>query len=33
MSDEERMRVLRLVEEGKISPDQAADLLAAMEGR
>ena len=33
VSDEERMRVLRLVEEGKISPEQAADLLAAMEGR
>ncbi|RLC81938.1 MAG: hypothetical protein DRJ03_17475 [Chloroflexi bacterium] len=33
ISDEEQMRVLRLVEEGKISPEQAADLLAAMEGR
>jgi len=33
ISDEEQMRVLRLVEEGKISPGQAADLLAAMEGR
>lgn len=32
-SDEERLRVLRLVEEGKISPEQAADLLAALEGR
>ena len=30
---EERMRVLRLVEEGKITPQQAADLLAALEGR
>jgi hypothetical protein len=32
-SDEERMRVLRMVEDGKISPEQAADLLAALEGR
>ena len=32
-TDEERMRVLRLVEEGKVSPEQAADLLAALEGR
>ena len=32
-TDEERMRVLRLVEEGKVTPDQAADLLAALEGR
>lgn len=33
ISDEERLRVLRLVEDGKISPEQAASLLAAMEGR
>jgi hypothetical protein len=33
VTDEERMRVLRLVEEGKITPEQAADLLAAMEGQ
>jgi hypothetical protein len=33
VSDEERMRVLRMVEEGKIAPEQAADLLAALEGR
>jgi len=32
-TDEERMRVLRLVEEGKITPEQAADLLAALEGQ
>jgi len=32
-TDAERMRVLRLVEEGKITPEQAADLLAALEGR
>jgi len=32
-TDEERLRVLRLVEQGKITPDQAADLLAALEGR
>ena len=32
-TDEERMRVLRLVEEGKITPEQAAELLAALEGR
>ena len=33
VTDEERMRVLRMVEEGKLSPEQAADLLAALEGR
>ncbi|MBN1179726.1 MAG: hypothetical protein JXD18_10960 [Anaerolineae bacterium] len=33
VSDEERMRVLRMVEEGRVSPEQAADLLAALEGR
>lgn len=33
IADEERMRVLRMVEEGKITPEQAADLLAALEGR
>lgn len=32
-TDKERMRVLRLVEEGKITTKQAADLLAALEGR
>jgi len=32
-TEEEHMRVLRLVEEGKITPEQAADLLAALEGR
>ena len=32
-TDEERMRVLRMVEEGKITPEQAAELLAAVEGR
>jgi hypothetical protein len=32
-TDEERMRVLRLVEKGKVTPQQAADLLAALEGR
>ena len=32
-TDEERMRVLRLVEKGKITPEQAADLLAALGGR
>jgi hypothetical protein len=32
-TDEERMRVLRMVEEGKITPEQAAELLAALEGR
>ncbi len=32
-TDEERLRVLRMVEEGKITPEQAADLLAALEGR
>jgi hypothetical protein len=33
LSDEERLRVLHLVEEGKITPEEAADLLAALEGR
>ncbi len=32
-TDEERMRVLHMVEEGKITPEQAAELLAALEGR
>ena len=32
-SDEERMRVLRMVEEGKVTPEQAAELLAVLEGR
>ncbi|MFQ6101619.1 MAG: hypothetical protein ACE5OS_10360 [Anaerolineae bacterium] len=32
-TDEERMRILRMVEEGKVTPEQAADLLAALEGR
>jgi hypothetical protein len=32
-TDEERLRVLRMVEEGKITPEQAADLLGAIEGR
>ena len=32
-TDEERMRLLRMVEEGKITPEQAAELLAAVEGR
>jgi hypothetical protein len=32
-TDEERMRVLRMVEAGKITPAQAADLLAALEGQ
>jgi hypothetical protein len=27
------MRVLRMVEDGKLTPEQAADLLAALEGR
>jgi hypothetical protein len=31
--DKERMRVLRMVEDGKITPEQAADLLAALEGQ
>ncbi len=33
VTDEERMRVLHMVEEGTITPEQAADLLAAMEGQ
>ncbi len=32
-ASEEILRVLRLVEEGKITPEQAADLIAALEGR
>jgi hypothetical protein len=31
-TDEEMLRVLRLLEEGKITPEQASDLLAALEG-
>lgn len=32
-TEEEILRVLRLVEEGKLTPAQAAELLAALEGR
>jgi hypothetical protein len=32
-TDEERLRVLRMVEEGKITPQQASELLGAIEGR
>lgn len=32
-AEAEILRVLRLVEEGKITPEQAADLIAALEGR
>ncbi len=32
-ASEEILRVLRLVEEGKLTPEQAADLIAALEGR
>lgn len=32
-TDEERLLVLRMVEAGKITPEQAAELLAALEGR
>jgi DUF4097 and DUF4098 domain-containing protein YvlB len=33
VSEEEQLRVLRMVEQGKITPEQAADLLEAMKGR
>jgi hypothetical protein len=33
VSEEEQLRVLRMVETGKITPEQAADLLEAMKGR
>jgi hypothetical protein len=33
VSEEEQLRVLRMVEQGKITPEQAADLLGAMRGR
>ena len=33
VSSEEQLRILRMVEEGKITPEQAADLLAALNGR
>ncbi len=33
VSEEERMRILRMVENGDITPEQAAELLAALEGR
>jgi hypothetical protein len=32
VTDEERLRVLRMVEDGKITPEQASELLAALEG-
>lgn len=32
-SNEERLKILQLVEEGKITPDEAADLLAALDRR
>jgi hypothetical protein len=32
-TDEERLRVLRMVEGGKITPEQASELLVAIEGR
>jgi hypothetical protein len=32
VSDEERMLILRMVEQGKISVEQAEKLLAAMDG-
>jgi hypothetical protein len=31
-TDEERLRVLRMVEDGKITPEQASELLTALEG-
>jgi hypothetical protein len=31
MSDEERSRILRMVAEGKLSPEEAADLLEALQ--
>ena len=31
--DEERLRILRLLEEGRINAQEAADLLAALEAR
>jgi|SRR5947209_1679537 len=31
MSDEERSRILRMVAEGKLSPEEAADLLEAVQ--
>jgi hypothetical protein len=33
VTDEERMRVLRMVEEGRITPEQASELLDALEGQ
>lgn len=32
VTDEERLRVLRMVEDGKITPEQASELLMALEG-
>lgn len=32
VTDEERLRVLRMVEDGKLTPEQASELLAALEG-
>lgn len=33
VTSEEQLRILRMVEEGKITPEQAADLLAALGGQ
>jgi DUF4097 and DUF4098 domain-containing protein YvlB len=33
VSEEEQLRILRMVEQGKVTPEQAADLLEAMKGR
>jgi hypothetical protein len=32
VSDQERLMILKMVEEGKITADQAAQLLSALEG-
>jgi hypothetical protein len=32
VTDQERLMILKMVEEGKITADQAAQLLSALEG-
>jgi hypothetical protein len=33
VSDEERMMILQMLEQGKVTPEEAEQLLAALEGR
>ncbi len=33
VSDEERMMILQMLEQGKVTPEEAEQLLAALEGK